>query len=129
MLNHTDLPFQRAARIAFVVAAIFSFVMATLPHPPPIPGQPSDKLLHMLAFATLGTLAAAGFPGQSVARLFLALTVFGAAIELAQAVRMLNRDSELADLLADMTAALVALIGTRMLLAWYASCKTSQRPS
>lgn len=99
--------------------------MAALPHPPPIPGQPSDKVLHMLAFATLGTLGAAGFPGQSVMRLFMALAIFGAAIELVQAIPMLNRDSGLADLLVDMVAALVALIGTRRLLAWYTSRRTS----
>ncbi|HEU4820548.1 MAG TPA: hypothetical protein VFS87_05255 [Qipengyuania sp.] len=118
MPHHPHPTFQRAARIAFVVAAIFSFVMAALPHPPPIPGQPSDKLLHMLAFATLGTFAATGFRGQSVMRLFVALALFGAVIELVQAIPMLNRDSEWADLLADMVAALVALMGTRWLLAW-----------
>jgi hypothetical protein len=120
MLDYPDLPFQRAARIAFVLAAIFAFVMAALPHPPPIPGQPSDKLLHMLAFATLGALGAAGFPGRSVIRLFVVLSLFGGVIELVQAIPMLNRDSEWADLVADMAAALVALTGTRCLLAWHA---------
>jgi len=113
---------RRAARIAFGMAAAVSFVMAALPHPPPIPGQPSDKILHMLAFAVLGVLGAAGFPGQSVARLFLALTAYGAAIELVQAIPVLNRDSELADLLADMVAALVALISTRGVFAWISEC-------
>lgn len=109
---------HRAARIAFVFAAILALVMASLPHPPPIPGQPSDKILHMLAFATLGVLGATGFHGQSVARLFLALTAFGALIELVQAIPILNRDSELADLLADMAAALIALALTRGLMVW-----------
>lgn len=49
-------PFQRPARLAFVIAAIFAFVMAALPHPSPIPGQPPDTILHMLTFATLGVL-------------------------------------------------------------------------
>lgn len=91
--------------------------MAAAPHPPPIPGQPSDKLLHMLAFGTLGVLSALGFRDQSVMRLFLILTGFGAAIELIQLIPFLNRDSELADLLADMAAALIALVTTRWLLA------------
>lgn len=108
---------QRAARIAFIVAATFAMVMASLPHPPPVPGQPSDKILHVLAFATLGVLGALGFRSLSVARLFVGLTAFGAAIELVQTIPMLNRDSELEDLLADAAAALVALVLTRWLLA------------
>lgn len=108
---------QRAARIAFVAAFCFSLIMAVLPHPPPIPGQPSDKIMHMLAFATLGTLAAYGFPRLTLLQLFVGLTAFGAAIELVQAIPALNRDSELADLLADMAAALLALWLTRQLMA------------
>lgn len=107
---------QRAARIAFIFAAIFALVMASIPHPPPIPGEPSDKFLHILAFGTLGVLAALGFPRQSTARLFLGLAAFGAIIELIQAIPMLNRDSEIADLLADMAAALIAITVTRWLL-------------
>lgn len=112
----SDSPLARTARIAFVVAALLVFVMAALPHPPRIPGQPSDKILHMLAFATLGALATFGFRAQSAVRLFVALTIFGGAIELVQAIPMLHRDSELADLLADMAAAGAALAATRWLL-------------
>lgn len=118
---------QRAARFAFIVAALLAFVMASLPHPPPIPGQPSDKLLHMLTFATLGVLGTSGFPRQSVASLFLGLTAFGAAIELVQAIPVLNRDSELADLVVDMGAALIALALTRGLMAWRTRRVAAQR--
>lgn len=109
---------ERLARIAFVFAAIFAMIMASLPRPPAIPGQPSDKILHVLAFGTLGVLAALGFRGLSTMRLFVWLAAFGAIIEVVQAIPMLNRDSELADLLADMAAALVALAATRWLLKW-----------
>lgn len=112
-----DSRLQRAARIAFGLAAIFAFIMAVLPHPPRIPGQPSDKILHVAAFATLGILAAAGFRGRSVWWLFATLTAFGALIEAVQAIPMLNRDSELMDLLADMAAALVALALVRFVAA------------
>lgn len=111
---------QRTARIAFVISALFAFVMAALPHPPQLPGQPADKILHLLAFATLGVLAGIGFRGRSVAWLLAALAGFGATIEIVQAIPMLNRDSELADLLADIVAALAALIATRWLIAWRA---------
>ena len=104
---------ERAVRIVFVIAAGFSFVMAALPHPPQIPGQPSDKIMHMLAFATLGGLAAYGFHRQSVLRLFLGLTAFGIVIELVQAIPMLHRDSDIVDLIADMAAALAALLIAR----------------
>lgn len=113
-----NAPMQRAARIAFVFAACLSFVMAVLPHPPAIPGQPSDKIMHMLAFATLGALAAHGFRPRSVLTLFLGLTGFGALIELVQAIPALNRDSEVVDLLADMGAALVALALVRWIVRW-----------
>lgn len=111
-----DSYLRHAARIAFMVAAIFAFVMAVMPHPPSVPGEPPDKVLHALAFGTLGALSAFGFPRQSIFRLFLALTAAGAAIEVIQAIPMLNRDSELADLLVDMAAALAALTVTRWLL-------------
>lgn len=100
---------QRLARIAFFIAASVAFVMAALPHPPPIPGHPSDKLLHMLAFATLGLLAGIGFRARSLPVLLLALSTFGAAIELVQAIPALNRDSEIGDLIADVVAALAGL--------------------
>ena len=108
---------ERAARIAFVFAAGLSFVMAALPHPPQIPGQPPDKILHALAFATLGGLAARGFRERSVGLLFAGLSGFGALIELVQAVPMVHRDSEIGDLGADMAAALAALVVVRWLMA------------
>ena len=99
----------RVARIAFIAAACLAFVMAALPHPPPIPGEPPDKIMHMVAFATLGLLAAWAFPQRSATRLLLFLTVFGALIELVQAIPALHRDSDIVDLLADMVAAAAAL--------------------
>lgn len=106
---------QRAARIVFAICASFAFVMAVVPDPPAIPGNPSDKLMHMAAFATLGALAAYAFRGVGAARLFLGLTAFGALIELVQAIPILHRDSDIIDLLVDMAAALVALAMARWL--------------
>lgn len=95
-------------RLAFLLAAGVSFVMAVLPKPPALPGEPPDKVLHILAFSALGGLAAVAFPRRSVAQLLLALTLFGGLIEAVQAIPALNRDSEFLDLLADSLAALVA---------------------
>src|SRR6476661_3457404 len=107
------LPYFRAA---FFLAATVALVMASLPHPPPIPGQPSDKFLHMLAFATLGGLAAIAFPLRSLTWLLLALTTFGASIEVIQAIPFLNRDSDVVDLAFDVVAALAGLWIVRRLL-------------
>lgn len=90
--------------------------MALLPKPPEIPGEPGDKVQHMLAFATLGALAAAGWRGTSWLRLLLALVAFGGFIEIAQAIPALHRDSQWSDLFADAAAALAAIAATRAAL-------------
>jgi VanZ family protein len=83
--------------------------MALLPKPPEIPGEPGDKIQHMIAFFTLGAIAAAGWRDRTLGWLFAGLAAFGAAIEVFQMVPALHRDAELLDWLADMTAAAVAL--------------------
>jgi hypothetical protein len=108
-LNPFD--YQRIAAPLFWAAAAFAFVMAVLPHPPPILGHPSDKIQHMAAFATLAFLGSIGFPRVPWLQLVTGLSIFGAAIELAQAIPMLHRDSEFMDWVIDTaTCALVALI-------------------
>ena len=100
---------RRAIRILFWVAAVFAFAMAVDPHPPEIPGEPGDKFEHMLAFATLATLAAAGWPARNYAAIGLALSWFGAIIEIVQAIPFLHRDCDIMDWAADTVAAAVVL--------------------
>jgi VanZ family protein len=83
--------------------------MALLPKPPELPGEPGDKVQHMLAFFTLGALAAAGWRDRKLLVLFASLAGFGAAIEVFQAIPALHRDAEVLDWLADMAAAAMAL--------------------
>ena len=90
--------------------------MALLPKPPEIPGEPGDKIQHMMAFFTLGTLAAAGWRDRTLVKLFAWLAGFGGAIELFQMIPTLHRDAELLDWIADMAAAAVALGLVRTLL-------------
>ena len=90
--------------------------MALLPKPPQIPLQPGDKVMHMLAFATLGALAAAGWRNRSAAALFAALAAFGGFIEIAQAIPALHRDAQWSDWFADMAAAIVAIGAVRLAL-------------
>lgn len=100
---------HRLLRFAFWAAALFTFVMAVLPHPPQLPGQPIDKVQHILAFTVLTALAVAGWPGTARWRLLLGLSGFGALIEVVQAIPRLHRSADWRDWLADTAAILVVL--------------------
>jgi VanZ family protein len=91
-------------RLTFWAAATFAFVMAALPHPLELPGAPSDKIQHIAAFVTLGLLGRFAYPAISAVQLALRLSLFGAAIELVQAIPPLHRDSSVLDWIADTVA-------------------------
>lgn len=93
----------------FYVALLFAVVMAVLPHPPQIPGQPSDKFQHITAFVTLALLAAAAYPHTPLLRIGERLSFLGALVELVQSIPVLHRDCDIMDWLAD-TAAIVAVL-------------------
>jgi VanZ family protein len=102
-----SVPFRR---MLFWGAAIFAFAMAVMPHPPELPGGPSDKLQHVAAFATLGVLGAWAYVEAPILALFAGLSFFGAAIELAQAIPALHRDSDIKDWIADTLACGLVLL-------------------
>ena len=87
--------------------------MAVLPHPPQLPGHPSDKIQHIAAFVTLGLLAAWAFPRAATLRLIVGLSLFGAMIEVVQAIPALHRDSDVLDWVADTIACAAVLIAVR----------------
>lgn len=101
---------RRLLPFAFWAALLFAFVMAVLPKPPQLPGQPSDKIQHILAFAVLAALAAAAYPRARLIRILLLLSAFGALIELVQTVPALHRDGDWIDWVADTVAAAVVLL-------------------
>jgi VanZ family protein len=105
----------RFLRTAFWAAACFAFVMAVLPRPPHLPGDPSDKVQHILAFAVLALLAALAYPRVSAWRLALGLSLFGAAIELVQLIPALHRDGDVVDWCADTVSAMLLLSLGRLL--------------
>lgn len=107
MMEHLS---PRILRFAFWAAVLFAFVMAALPQPPHLPGEPSDKLLHVIAFATLALLGCLAYPRVSLLKLALALSAFGAAIEAVQVIPDLNRDSEFMDWVADAAAVAIILV-------------------
>src|SRR3954452_23237759 len=86
----------------FWAAAAFAFVMGIIPHPPELPGAPSDKVQHIVAFATLALLGSRAYPRTAQARILVGLALFGALIEIIQAIPALHRDSDVVDWLADM---------------------------
>jgi VanZ family protein len=104
-------------RLLFWGAAAFAFVMAVVPHPPHVPGSPSDKVQHVIAFATLGLLGAWAYRQTNWRSLALRLSVFGAFIEVVQAIPALHRDSDVLDWVADTVAACIVLVG----LSWWRS--------
>lgn len=109
---HRLLPIlSRLARLAFWPATLFALVMAILPQPPHIAAVDlGDKVQHMLAFFTLTFLAGAGWPRLPLLRAAAWLALFGAGIEVVQAVPALHRDSDWRDWVADAVAIGAALV-------------------
>jgi VanZ family protein len=118
-LKLSDWRASRLSRATFWAAAIFAFVMAILPHPPEVPGEPSDKVQHVIAFATLAGLASFAYPRTALLRLLAGLSLFGAFIEVVQAIPALQRDSDIWDWVAD-TGAVAAVLA----LVWF--CRRAQ---
>jgi VanZ family protein len=104
------MKFDRLLRLAFWAALCFAFVMAVLPHPPQMPGDPSDKIQHILAFTVLSGLAGASYRNTALLPIGIRLSAFGALIEVVQAIPALHRDSSALDWLADTGAVLVVLL-------------------
>ncbi len=100
--------------LAFWGAAAFAFVMALLPKHPQVPGSPSDKIQHMIAFGVLASLASHAYFRTSLVKIGLGLAAFGALIEVLQSIPLLHRDSSAVDWLADCAAVLVVLGVTRL---------------
>lgn len=100
-------------KAAFWAAALFALVMALLPHPPHVPLEPSDKIQHAIAFATLGLLGSLGYPRLRTLMLIGALSFYGALIEVLQAIPALHRDSDPLDWLTDTVACAVIVIAFR----------------
>ena len=94
----------RLWRLAFAASAVFAVVMASLPQPPELPGQPSDKLLHIIAFAVLTLLARLAYPRAKAWQIIIGLGALGAGIEAIQAIPALGRYASLSDWLADVLA-------------------------
>ncbi len=103
------------ARASFVLCFAFTCWAAFTP-----PGSgpslfPWDKAEHFCAFVTLMVIAMVAFPAAPLWLLAAALSGFGAAIELIQALPFVHRDAEVGDWVAD-TLGVVTVLG--VVLAW-----------
>ena len=102
-------------RVAFWSAAALSLFMAELPKPPTVPGDPSDKVQHIIAFATLAALASAAYPRTRLLMILVGLSAFGGAIEIFQMNPMISRDASWWDWIADTVAAGAVLVFVHLL--------------
>ena len=107
-------------RLLFWAAALFAFVMAVIPHPPHVPGEPNDKIQHIVAFVTLGLLGAWAYARTPLPQMAIGLSLFGALIEVVQAIPALHRDSDVVDWVADTIACVAALV----LVRWWRKRRT-----
>jgi VanZ family protein len=107
---------KRLLVVLFWGAWTFALVMALLPHPPQVMGETNDKVQHIAAFVTLSMLASFAYPKARLLRIGVLLSVFGAAIEVLQAIPALHRDSSFWDWVADTAAVAVTLVLVRAFL-------------
>jgi hypothetical protein len=105
----TEERWAPVARLLFWLALAFALFMAFSPHPPRVPGNPVDKLQHMMAFGTLTILACAGWPAFDLQRIGERLSFVGALVEVVQSIPALHRDCDIMDWIAD-TAIIIAVL-------------------
>jgi len=107
------MPYSRAlqclALIVFWLALIFAFYEAVIPPSHAIPLFPWDKAEHFTAFFALTGLAAAAYPRCKLLYIAIALSGFGAFIELVQALPFVDRDCDFWDWFTDTLAIGAAL--------------------
>lgn len=97
-------------RFLLVIASVTACVMAFLPHPPHVPSDPPDTMLHALAFAVLAFLSRMAFPSSSAWRIVLCLAALGLVIECVQSIPDLGREASLKDWMIDIAASVTVLL-------------------
>lgn len=105
------------AKVAFFAALMFTFYSAVIPPQRALQLVPWDKAEHFIAFYALTGLAVAAFPRRHLLVIAIALSGFGAVIELVQGMPMVHRDKDFWDWVADTLAIGAAL--APMLLVWW----------
>lgn len=107
--------------LLFWLALTVALVMALLPKPPPLPGEPTDKVQHILAFAVLTIFSELAYPGWRWFVRFGWLALLGALIEVGQMIPALGRSADIVDWYADSAAILITIGITALLDRWLRS--------
>jgi hypothetical protein len=116
----------RLTQVTFWAALVFTFVSAVVPAHHAIRLVPWDKAEHFIAFYVLTVLAAAAFPRRNVILIAIALSAFGAAIEVVQGLKIVSRDRDFWDWVAD-TTAIAAALAPMVLIEWRRRWRTGSR--
>lgn len=101
--------YRRFAVPIFWTTMALAYGAAIMPSPQAPDLGAGDKLNHIIAFLTLTLLGRAAYRTRPAWRLALGLSLFGALIELTQAIPILQRDASLWDWAADSGAVAVML--------------------
>jgi VanZ family protein len=100
------------ARILFWVTVLITFVLAEIPPSQAPEIFPWDKAEHFTAFYVLSCLALFAYPRAPLHIIGLWLSLFGATIEIVQALPFVHRDCDIMDWFADMIGVACAFAPT-----------------
>lgn len=100
---------QRLYACALAATVLTVLLLANIP-PFTLPGNPSDKLQHVVAFAVLAWLAAGTFPSWSMRLLWAWLAAFAGTIEFVQLLLHQGREADELDFIAGMAGATGVLL-------------------
>ena len=100
-----------ASRVLLVVTAVGVTWLSVVPRPPEAVGG-SDKLAHLLAYATLGVLAGLSFASRltrvsAAIAVVAGLAAYGVAVEVVQ--QLTGRELDVADMVANAAGAAVGV--------------------
>jgi hypothetical protein len=115
MLNVQTI--RKLAQLLFWPAVAITIIGAVIPPFRIGDFLPWDKAAHFLAFYVLTLLAVAAFPRRSILVIGVALSTFGALIEVVQATPLVHRDADWHDWLTD-TIAIVAVMLPMLAARW-----------
>jgi hypothetical protein len=105
----------RALRFIFWATLVTTFIIAEMPSSEAPHVFPWDKAEHVLAFYVLGLLGSLAHPKRSLLVIGIWLSVFGALIELVQALPFIHRDADFWDWVADSVALIAAFLPVSVL--------------
>lgn len=109
---------RRAVVPIFWTMTVIIYAVAIMPSPQAPDLGAGDKMNHIIAFLMLTFIGRAAYPFQPAWRLGVGLSLFGALIELTQAIPALQREASIRDWIADSLAIIVALAICRMVERW-----------